>query len=191
MEQFWEKVCTYGKLSEETKLVWEGIVKQRVYEKNEFFLLEGQVPRTVAFGDNYTLNVLDINRLLDIERFGRVDVNASGPETLYPDRALLAPELNVGFLKRSIGAFREVNFASQATGRIYARLRSGVPVLVDREALQQAGEDPGTYAALRVIAPGIFHGEGRAVERPQYLQGSDSSVTGPTLGEWGREPAAS
>ena len=148
----------------------------------------GKLPRTAAFGSNYTLNVLDINRLLDIERFGRVDVNASDPESLYPDRSLLAPEHNVGFLKRSIQAFREVNFASQATGRIYVRIRSGVPVLVDREALQKASEDPGTHAALRVIAPGVFDGEGRAVDRPQYLQGSDSSVAGPTLGEWGKEP---
>src|SRR5882757_4879547 len=148
----------------------------------------GKLPRTAAFGDNYTLNVLDINRLLDIERFGRVDVNASEPESLYPDRTLLAAEHNAGFLKRSIQAFREVNFADQATGRIYARIRSGVPVLIDREALQKASEDPGTHAALRVIAPGIFNGEGPALDRPQYLQESDSSVTGPTLGEWGADP---
>jgi hypothetical protein len=148
----------------------------------------GKLPRTAAFGNNYTLNVLDINRLLDIERFGRVNVNASDPQSLYSDRTLLTPEHNVGFLKRSIQSFRDVNFANQATGRIYARIRSGVPVLVDREALQKASEDPGTYAALRVIAPGVFEGEGRAVERPQYLQGSDSPPNGPTLGEWGKEP---
>jgi hypothetical protein len=147
----------------------------------------GKLPRTAAFGNNYTLNVLDINRLLDIERFGRVDVNASDPESLYPDRTLLAPEHNVGFLKRSIQAFREVNFASQATGRIYARIRSGVPVLVDREALQQASADPGTYAALRVIAPGVFEGEGEAVDHPQFLQESAGPVAGPTLGDWGKE----
>jgi len=148
----------------------------------------GKLPRTAAFGDNYTLNVLDINRLLDIERFGRVDVNAPDPQSLYPDHTLLAPELNVGFLKRSIEAFRVVNFASQATGRIYASIRSGVPVLVDREMLQEAIENPDTRAALRVIAPGVFDGQGRAVDSPQYLQESDSSVAGPTLGEWGREP---
>jgi hypothetical protein len=148
----------------------------------------GKLPRTAAFGNNYTLNVLDINRLLDIERFGRVDVNASEPESLYPDPTLLAAEHNVGFLKRSIQAFREVNFADQATGRIYARIRSGVPVLIDREALQRASEDPGTYAALNVVAPGVFAGEGRAVERPQYLQESESSVSEPTLGEWGKGP---
>jgi hypothetical protein len=145
----------------------------------------GQLPRTVAFGDNYTLNVLDINKLLDIERFGRVDVNASGPESLYPDRAALAPELNVGFLKRSIDAFREVNFAEQDTGRIYVRIRSGVPVMVDREALQRAARDNGTHAALRVVAPEIFAGQGRAIERPQYLKESDTTAAKPTLGQWG------
>jgi hypothetical protein len=145
----------------------------------------GQLPRTAAFGDNYTLNVLDINRLVDIERFGRVDVNASDAQSLYPDRALLAPEHNLGFLKRSVQAFREINFASQDTGRIYVRIRAGVPVLMDLDAFQKAIEDPGTYAALRVVAPGVFDGEGRAVERPQYLGGSDGSVTGPTLGQWG------
>jgi hypothetical protein len=144
----------------------------------------GWLPKTVAFGDNYTLNVLDINKLLDIERFGRVDVNASSPETLYPDRALLAPELNVGFLKRSMDAFREVNFAEQDTGLIYARIQSGKPIMVDREALQRAAQDDGARAALHVVAPGIFEGEGRALDRPQYLK--DSATAEPTLGQWGQ-----
>jgi hypothetical protein len=145
----------------------------------------GQLPRTVAFGTNYTFNVLDVGKLLDIERFGRVDINASAPDKLYPDALQLAPELNVGFLKRSIQAFREVNFAEQDTGRIYVRIHSGVPALVDREAFPKAIEDPNTRAALRVIAPGVFAGEGRPIERPQYLTGEEGSATGPTLGEWG------
>jgi hypothetical protein len=143
----------------------------------------GQLPRTVAFGDNYTLNVLDINKLLDIERFGRVDVNASSPESLYPDRALMAPELNVGFLKRSIGAFREVKFAEQDTGRIYLRIQSGGPIMVDREAFQRAAQDEGVRAALHVVAPGIFEGEGQEMDRPQYLR--DFATSEPTLGQWG------
>jgi len=49
MQQFWDKLGTYGKISEEARSAWEAILKERVYEKNEFFLQEGQVPRTVAF----------------------------------------------------------------------------------------------------------------------------------------------
>jgi hypothetical protein len=37
------------------------------------------------------------------------------------------------------------------------------------------------------VAPGIFAGEGRAVERPQYLEGADGTAAGPTLGQWGQE----
>ena len=147
----------------------------------------GELPRTAAFGNNYTLNVLDISRLLDIERFGRVDVNAADPKSLYPDRAALAPQHNLGFLKRCIDAFREVNFADQGTGRIYLRIRSGVPVLVDRDAMRKAIADPDGHAALLAVAPGVFAGEGRVVERPQYLKEADGAAAGPTLGHWGYE----
>ncbi len=54
----------------------------------------GERPRTVAFGDNDTFNVLDVKGVLDIERYGRVNVDAAAPEFLYPDRGLLAPEHN-------------------------------------------------------------------------------------------------
>lgn len=49
MEQLWKKLGTYGNLSEESKLAWESILHERSYDKNDFFLQEGQVPRTVAF----------------------------------------------------------------------------------------------------------------------------------------------
>jgi len=139
----------------------------------------GQLPKTVAFGDNYTLNVLDVDRLLDIERFGRVDVNATDPASLYLDRAMLAPKYNVGFLKRSIDAFQQVNFAEQDTGRIYLRVQAGVPVMVDRDALQKALQDPNTRAALDVVVTG---GLPKTIDHPQYLEDSPAE---PTLGQWG------
>jgi len=49
MQEFWKKVSTYGKLSEECREAWEGILRQRTYDRGDFFLQEGQVPRTVAF----------------------------------------------------------------------------------------------------------------------------------------------
>ncbi len=145
----------------------------------------GQMPRTAAFGDNYTLNVLDVGKLLDIERFGRVDVNASDPQSLYHDRSQLAPEHNAGFLKRSVQTFREVNFADQDSGRIYLRIHSGMAVLVDREALRRAVADPQVHTALRLVAPGVLEGEGREAEVPQFLTVPGSE---PTLGQWGSVP---
>ena len=143
----------------------------------------GELPRVIAFGSNHTFNLLDVNRLLDIERFKRVNVDAHTPAALYADRRLLAPEHNVVFLKRCIEWFREVNFASQASGRIYVRLGAGVPLLVDRAELQQAVADPAVRAALRAVAPGVFEAAVPAADRPLYL---GSVVQGPaTLGQWG------
>ncbi len=40
----------------------------------------GERPRTVAFGWNGEMNVLDVGGMLDVERYRRVDIDATGPE---------------------------------------------------------------------------------------------------------------
>ena len=149
----------------------------------------GERPRTVAFGDNETFNILSVKGTLDIERYGRVNVDAVRPEFLYPDRRLLAAELNTGFLRRCVGGFRKVNFAEAATGRIYLRIESGTPAWVDRAALASAAADPDTRSGIMAVAPGALRGEVPGEPGPQYLRsGAD---TAPTLGEWGlRAPAS-
>jgi hypothetical protein len=145
----------------------------------------GTRPRTVAFGDNGTFNILDVKGTLDIERYGRVNVDAGAPERLYPDRSLLEPEHNTNFLRRCIDEFREINFADQTSGRIYLRIESGVPVWLDRTLLQTAISDRDTLSGLSVVAPGALRGEIPGTAEPQYLCGEDGGPA-PTLGSWGR-----
>jgi hypothetical protein len=145
----------------------------------------GELPRTVAFGTNYMLNVLDVGRMLDIERYGRIDVNALTANELYPDRAVLAPEHNLGFLRRCIETFREVNFAQQATGRLYLRIESGVVTLVDREVLKEAVSDPAVHSALRLVAPAAFAAGTREIHPPQYVSAAHGTAADTTLGQWG------
>ena len=144
----------------------------------------GELPRVVAFGTNHTFNLLDINGLLNIERFKRVNVDARTAGSLYADPRQLAPERNLGFLRRCIDEFREVNFADQSTGRLYLRISSGKPLLVDREALQEALAHPGTRAALRAVAPGVFDDSVPSTVRPVYL-GAVEKGPATTLGRWG------
>jgi hypothetical protein len=150
----------------------------------------GERPRTVAFGGNDTFNVLSVKGTLDIERYGRVDVDAANPQLLYADRRLLGAENNTGFLRRCMQGFRTVNFADQATGRIYLRIESGVPVFIDEAALQAAISDSDTLSGVRAVAPGALCGEvPDAGSVPQYLPGAVSGAgmagAAPTLGQWG------
>ncbi len=145
----------------------------------------GDRPRTVAFGWNDTLNVLDVGRLLDVERYRRVNIGASSPELLYEDHRLLAPARNAGFLRQCVGRFREINFAAQASGRIYVRLAGGKPVWVDREMLAQASADPDTRAGLLAAVPSIFDDALPAPDQPAHLRELIGSARIHTLGRWG------
>jgi hypothetical protein len=149
----------------------------------------GERPRTVAFGDNNTFNVLDVVNMLNIERFGRINVNALAPASLYKDRTLLAAEHNTGFLRRCISEFRDVNFVEQATGRIYLRIESGVPVWQDRSLLEAASSNPDTRVGLQAVATDalLAHAADGAA---QYLSSPPDNgvvVQTPTLGQWATE----
>jgi hypothetical protein len=165
----------------------------------------GERPRTAVFGDNDTVNILDVKRMLDIDRYGRVFVDAVSPEGLYCERSSLAAEHNVGFLKRCVEGFRVANFASQQSGRIYLRIESGAIDWVDPDVLQAALEDPDTRAGLLAVAAAAVEGRIRAVGSPQYLRpyqtdpareegltSGEITVPGegvvPTLGIWGDAP---
>ena len=145
----------------------------------------GERPRTVAFGWNDTLNVLDVKGMLDIERFRRIDIGATAPELLYGDAGLLAPEKNAGFLHECIRRFREVNFADQASGRIYLRITTGVPVWADADVLRQAISSADTRAGLAAIAPAALDGTLSGPDRAASLHDIRGGAPNHTLGRWG------
>jgi hypothetical protein len=146
----------------------------------------GERPRTVAFGDNDVFNVLNVKGMLDIERYGRVNVDAAAPEFLYADRGLLDPDHNTGFLRRCcLDGFREVNFADRATGRIYLRIESGTPVWMDGALIHSAISDPDTLSGVRAVAPSALTGGVPEAAVPQYLHGQAGARAAPTLGQWG------
>jgi hypothetical protein len=142
----------------------------------------GDRPRTIAFGDNSTFNVLDVGGVLDIERYGRIKVDALDPQSIYPSRQLLAPEKSCAFLGRCLKEFRNVNFADQGTGRIYLHIEGGRVVWIDAEPLHSACNDADVMASIRTVAGPALGAEARQVDAARYL---NHQLVAPTLGEWG------
>ena len=147
----------------------------------------GERPRSVAFGDNTTFNVLDVANMLNIDRFARINVNASAPASLYTNRNLLAAEHNMAFFQRCVGEFRNVNFVEQATGRIYLRIESRVPVWKDGATLESALRDSDTRAAVQSVASDDLLARASETGRTQYLSSPDSDAQTSTLGWWATE----
>ena len=142
-------------------------------------------PRTVAFGWNDTMNVLDVGCLLDVERYRRVNIDATDPQHLYPDRAVLAPQENAAFLRACIERFREVNFAGQVSGRIYLQVRAGAPAWVDRAGFEAAIADADTRAALAATLPAAFERAPPPPSSPVFVRAAVEGERISTLGEWG------
>jgi len=160
--------------------------KQVHYEFLDNGVAAGERPRTVAFGWNDEMSILDVGCLLDIERFRKIDIAANGSAEVYPDPAALAAESNTAFLLRCGRMIRKISLADHRTGRIYAGIEAGAVSGIDPEALAVAMEDHDTRVALLALAPEIR--DARAWREPRWLSSEEHTHT---IGQWGSAGAAS
>ncbi|HEY5638098.1 MAG TPA: hypothetical protein VIS77_14505 [Burkholderiales bacterium] len=144
---------------------------------------QGARPGTIAFGWNGEMNVLDVRRLLDVERYRHIEVGATTPQAVYPGADAMAAARNTGFLAQCLRRLPAVNFALQASGRLYARTENGRLAWSDPQALGEALAEPDTGAALRRVLPGLAQaaGEDVAPGGPRHLSREGTH----TLGHWG------
>lgn len=155
------------------------------YEFLDNSVASGARPRTVAFGWNGEMNVLDVKVMIDVERFKRLDIAAVRPDLLYRDPAALAPGHNVDFLQQCVRRLAAVNFADAGSGRVYLRMASGALDWVDADALRAAASDDEVRIALEAIAPGAFAAPPSCGTSPRYLSDVPGSQRAHTLGRWG------
>jgi len=168
-------------------LTWAGRTDKAVhFEFLDNSVELGHAPRTVAFGWNGQLVVLDPGCLLDVVRYRRVNVDARSPDELFRDvsESSLAPQNNLEFLLACVRQLREVIFAEQASGRVYLRFGEGRPVWDDPAALADAAADQQTRAVLTAVTPGLL---GRVAPRqtaPLYVTDILDAGRMRTLGDW-------
>ena len=134
---------------------------------------EGHPPRPVAHGWNREMTILDIKRILDIDRFRKINIHARGPDEVYFGKELPA-ERNVGFMKRCVRLIPTINFADHKTGRIYARLERGSWSWRDEEQFARSLEDADDRAGLSVIQA---KGNDTAGEAPDVLTNLEEQNT--------------
>ena len=145
----------------------------------------GQQPRTVAFGWNGELNVLDVKCLLDIDRYRKINVDAHDAQSVYASAQDMAPERNTQFLAQCVRRLPAVNFADWISGRIYLRTEHGKHVWSDPPALAAALADPQTRAGLQAVAPLALAGESVSGTTPPAARTLTDLERVHTLGNWG------
>jgi hypothetical protein len=139
----------------------------------------GRPPRTVAYGWNTEMTILDIGRMIDIDRFRKISIHACKPEEVYRD-SKLAPEHNLEFLTRCARWIPVINFADYRTGKPYARLQKGKWTCLDEGRLRTALQHPDDRAGLLAMTSGPFAQDSSATENPTNVAAEKAH----TLGAW-------
>ena len=86
---------------------------------------KGTCPKTIAYGTQKKINIIDPLAFINIERYQKINIKAKSPEQVYPDMSVLSVANNIGFLNQCILKIPEVNFIDEISHEAYARTIEG------------------------------------------------------------------
>ncbi len=159
---------------------WAARTDKRVnFEFLDNTVAAGEVPLTAAFGDRTTLHLLDLRRMLDVDRFHKINVEAQTAVEVYPDSATFAAEANTQFLRNCLRSIPRIVLAEQATGEVYGVIEGGTWVKKNSHCLERAAAAPDARIALETL------GLSRAASAAESADRLDPSSY-PTIGRWGQ-----
>jgi hypothetical protein len=137
----------------------------------------GEKPRTIAFGWNGKMTILDLERLNDITRFQHVNINATRPEEVLTE----SPERSFDFLKSCLRRIPEIKLADHESSKVYGLIRNGRWIFKDPSVLKMYGDDSLRRKCLRAL--GWDHPADGASSGPVTLDVEAEQHF--TLGDWG------
>jgi hypothetical protein len=123
------------------------------YEFLDNSVARGERPRTIAFGVNGELNILDFKCMFDIERYTKINIEAHNPADVYPPSEQMDCSLNAGFLVKCARQIPAINFVDRVSGNIYARMESGRMSWIDPDMIERVLDDEAAIAAFGAMVP--------------------------------------
>ena len=121
------------------------------YEFLDNSVAHGTKPRTIAFGLNGEMYILDFKCMLDIVRYTKININATEPAQVYPGEGEMEATLNADFLVKCAAKIPVINFVDRVSGRIYAGMESGKMSWVDPDMIGQILNDEDAIAAFEAM----------------------------------------
>ena len=126
------------------------------YEFLDNSVAKGQKPRTIAFGLNAEMYILDFRCMLDIMRYTRININAKSPEEVYPAESQMDASANTQFLQNCAKRIPKIYFVDRDSGLIYAAMESARMSWVSTEIMNRKLNEEEVKAGFLAIAPKIF-----------------------------------
>ena len=90
----------------------------------------GEDPRTIAFGENAAMTILDPKAMDQIDRFRHVNIHAKKAEDVLEE----TPDHDYGFLRQCITMMASITWADQGTGLIWGEMKNSKWQTADHDA---------------------------------------------------------
>ncbi|MCP4765782.1 MAG: ATP-binding protein [Gammaproteobacteria bacterium] len=126
------------------------------YEFLDNSVAHKETPKTIAFGLNEEMYIVELKCMLDIVRYTKINIDAGNPDDVYPVAADMAPGANTAFLVDCASKIPRINFVERETGLIYAAMEAGHMQWIDRDLLQRVVTNGEAQAALLAMAPRLM-----------------------------------
>jgi len=141
----------------------------------------GQLPRTIAYGVNDRMTILDPLALDRIDRFREVNVDATGPENVLKP----ASGSRHDFLHQCVNTIPYIDWITHDTARLYGQIENGRWItwrndVVPPELLKDKDKDPASGCLISLGWPGASE-KADTPPRPIDLEAARQY----TLGRWG------
>ena len=157
---------------------WMGINDKSVY----FEFLDNDVPlgeraRTIAFGHNNHMTILDPSALSNIDRFKQVNTKAT-----CPDDVLLAGwKPNYSFIQKCFSSFLKIDFANHNDGTFYGCVEMGKWCNKNVANYPKSVTDQECLKALGWEQPHVF-------KSPSLIKIDKAHEKCLTIGSWAQKP---
>ena len=126
------------------------------YEFLDNSVAKGQKPRTIAFGLNAEMYIVDFKCMLDIVRYTKININASSPAEVYPKAEDMDAVRNTDFLLNCARRFPKINFVDSDSGLVYACMETATMSWIDIEILNRKLNEEEARAGFLAIAPRLL-----------------------------------
>jgi hypothetical protein len=132
------------------------------YEFLDNSVPKGTYPKTIAFGTQKEMNILNPLAFINIERYQKIDVKAKSPGDVYPDAEVLAVRNNLNFLSKCLSKRPAISFVDETTNEVYLRVQSGKFEVLSPRIFEAKLSDPETRETFQALAPKITEDSARA-----------------------------
>ncbi len=143
------------------KLLFKWLASEKPRYFFEFLdnsVAKGTYPELIARGTQGKMQIYRPGPLIDIERFQRINVLATGPDQVAAAPELLSVANNLGFLRQCIARFKLIEFVDITTDTSFLTIRSGSFEISNPDLFKQNLADETLREIVELLAPDLLGG---------------------------------